>query len=111
MTKMATKSNSDRINPMDETWLRKELNELRGAAFFLSLVVFATIGCLIGYFLLSDSFLTGPFENIAYAESGANFEVTVETKIPTRARVEYGTSTDYLNRVGMGEDYQTSHAL
>lgn len=94
----------------DETWLRKELNELRGAAFAMSLVVFATIGCLLGYFLFSET-LVGPFKNIAYAQSGSTMEVKVETRVPTRARVEYGTAPEYLNKKEMDEKYQTDHEI
>jgi len=94
----------------DETWLKKELNELRSASFTMALVVFAAIGCLIGYFFLSESFLTGPFTRIAYARTPIGIEVDVETKVPARMRVEYGTSREYLNRMEMGKDFETEHS-
>ena len=101
---------SGKIKPMQESWIKKELSTLRRATLVMVVVVFSAIGCVIGYFIFSDV-LSGPFENVAYAQNGSTMEVTVETKIPSRARLEYGTAPEYVNRVPMGEEYETKHKI
>lgn len=95
--------------PSNRKWVQEEISRLRNGTLVLVVVVFATLGVLIGYYLFSDVF-GSPFKNITYAATnGTELKITWETSFPAKTRVQYGTSSVYMNETGMSFAYETEH--
>ena len=91
--------------------LIKELRMLKHGTLALVVVVFAVIGVLSGYYISSDTFL-GPFKKVSYAmTSPSTIELALETRSPMRTRIEYGTSTDYVNQKQVSPSYSMVHEV
>lgn len=93
----------------DSSKIKKELMRLKSGTLFLVVVVFSVMGVILGYYLFGSG-LTGTFNNVVYAYSGDEFmKVAVDTKEPMRTYIEYGTSTEILNRKNISRTFETHH--
>ena len=97
--------------PSTRKWLQEEISRLRNGTVVLIVVTFATLGVLIGYYLFSDVF-SNPFKNVTYAAvDDTELRIVWETEFPAKTRVQYGTSSVYLNETIMGLAYDTEHSV
>lgn len=93
----------------DSSRIKKELMRLKSGTLFLVVVVFSILGVILGYYLFGMG-VNGMFSRIAYAYPGNDLmQIEINTRVPARTYVEYGTSTEILNQKSISRTFETHH--